>query len=158
MDPIPRRVKEAEQKISILYEIMRFVSSFLDVQLVLDAIVQLLCSEFKLDDCSIRLLDSEGKLRIRSQRGLSKECTEKLREKLAIDRYSENCFLTGFKSRTGAKDQRTDARVGRKDATVACSGTACHLQRDVATDSPRTQEFSYRRRGPCPKAPRENAR
>lgn len=62
---------------------MRFVSSFLDVQLVLDAIVQLLCSEFKLDDCSIRLLDSEGKLRIRSQRGLSKECTEKLREKLS---------------------------------------------------------------------------
>jgi GAF domain-containing protein len=74
---------------------MRFVSSFLDVQLVLDAIVQLLCSEFKLDDCSIRLLDPEGKLRIRSQRGLSKECTEKLREELASDRYSENCFLTG---------------------------------------------------------------
>jgi GAF domain-containing protein len=74
---------------------MRFVSSFLDVQLVLDAIVQLLCSEFKLDDCTIRLLDPEGKLRIRSQRGLSKECTEKLRKKLAIDRYSENCFLTG---------------------------------------------------------------
>jgi hypothetical protein len=37
---------------------MRLVSSLLDVHLVLDAIVHLLCKEFRLDDFSIRLLDS----------------------------------------------------------------------------------------------------
>lgn len=95
IDLIPRRLKEAEQKISILYEIMRFVSSLLDVQLVLDAIVHLLRKEFKLDACSIRLLDPDGKLRVRSQQGLSKACAEELAKEPAIDRYSEDSFLTG---------------------------------------------------------------
>lgn len=94
-NPIPRRLKEAEQKISILYEIMRFVSSLLDVELVLDAIVHLLRKEFKLDACSIRLLDADGKLRIKSQLGLSKTCAEGAAKEPAIDRYSEDCFLTG---------------------------------------------------------------
>ncbi|MBN1104513.1 MAG: methyltransferase domain-containing protein, partial [Deltaproteobacteria bacterium] len=69
VDGFSRRAKEAEQKITILYEITRFVSSLLDVQLVLDAIVNLLVEEFNLDACSIRLLDADGKLRIKSQKG-----------------------------------------------------------------------------------------
>lgn len=95
MNPISRRTREAEQKIRILYEITRYVSSLLDVQLVLDAIISLLVDEFNLDACSIRLLDSDGNLRIKSQRGLSREFVERATRKPTIDTYSGDCFLTG---------------------------------------------------------------
>lgn len=95
MDPISRQIKEAEQKVRILYEITRFVSSFLYAQHVLDAIVDLLVKEFNLDACSIRLLDSEGKLRIKSHKGLSNAFLEKATRKPTIDSYSGDCFLTG---------------------------------------------------------------
>ena len=65
----PDERKRLNRRSRILYEIARFVSSLLDVQLVLDAIVNLLVKEFKLDACSIRLLDTDGKLRIKSQKG-----------------------------------------------------------------------------------------
>jgi GAF domain-containing protein len=95
IDPISRRLKEAEQKVTILYEITRFVSSLLDLQLVLDAIVHLLWKEFKLDACSIRLLDADGKLRIKSQVGLSKAFIEQATREPTVDTYSGDCFLTG---------------------------------------------------------------
>jgi sigma-B regulation protein RsbU (phosphoserine phosphatase) len=95
MDQISRQTEEAEQKVRILHEITRFVSSFLYVQHVLDAIVDLLVKEFKLDACSIRLLDSEGNLRIKSHKGLSKAFLEKATRKPTIDSYSGDCFLTG---------------------------------------------------------------
>jgi GAF domain-containing protein len=95
MDPLSRRTREAEQKVRILYEIMRFVSSLLDVQLVLDAIVNLLVDEFKVDACSIRLLDTDGNLRIKSQKGLSNAFVKEATRKPTIDSYSGDCFLTG---------------------------------------------------------------
>jgi GAF domain-containing protein len=95
MKPVARQLKEAEQKIRILHQIARFVSSFLHVQQVLDAIMDLLASEFRLDACSIRLLDEEGNLRIRSQRGLSEAFVEQATRKPTIDSYSGECFLTG---------------------------------------------------------------
>jgi GAF domain-containing protein len=95
MDQISRQMEEAEQKARIFYEITRFVSSFLYVQHVLDAIVDLLVKEFNLDACSIRLLDGEGKLRIKSHKGLSKAFLEKATRKPTIDSYSGDCFLTG---------------------------------------------------------------
>jgi GAF domain-containing protein len=95
MEPISRRTREAEQKIRILHEITKYVSSFLDVQLVLDAIVNLLVDEFKLDACSIRLLDSDGNLKIKSQKGLSRAFVEQATRKPTIDSYSGDCFLTG---------------------------------------------------------------
>ena len=95
MDAISRQTREAEQKVRILYEITRFVSSFLYVQHVLDAIVDLLVKEFNLNACSIRLMDSEGKLRIKSHKGLSKAFLEKATRKPTIDSYSGDCFLTG---------------------------------------------------------------
>jgi transcriptional regulator with GAF, ATPase, and Fis domain len=94
-DPVSRRLIEAEQKITILCQISRYVSSLLDLQLVLDAMVNLLVHEFKLDACSIRLLDSDGNLRIKSQRGLSKAFVEQATRKPTIDSYSGDCFLTG---------------------------------------------------------------
>jgi len=95
MESVTRKLKEAEQKIRILHEIARFVSSFLHVQQVLDAVMDLLIREFRLDACSIRLLDEEGNLRIRSHRGLSKAFIEKATRKPTIDCYSGECFLTG---------------------------------------------------------------
>jgi len=71
------------------------VSSLLDLQPVLDAIVRLLVEEFKLDACSIRLLDPDGKLRIKSQKGLSKAFIEQTTREPTIDSYSGDCFLTG---------------------------------------------------------------
>jgi len=95
IDPISRCLREAEQKIRILHEIARVVSSLLDLQPVLDAIVHLLVEEFKLDACSIRLLDPDGKLRIKSHKGLSKAFIEQTTREPTIDSYSGDCFLTG---------------------------------------------------------------
>jgi len=94
-DELSSHLKEAEQKIRILYEITSFVSSLLHLQHVLDAIVDLLVKEFKLDVCSIRQLDSNGNLRIKSHRGLSDAFIEKSRRKPTVDSYSGDCFLTG---------------------------------------------------------------
>jgi GAF domain-containing protein len=95
MDPISRRTREAEQKIRILYEITRYVSSLLDVQLVLDAIINLLVDEFKLDACFILLLDADGNLTIKSRKGLIKALVEQPPRKPSIDSYAGDCFLSG---------------------------------------------------------------
>jgi GAF domain-containing protein len=90
-----RNLKEAEQKVRILYEITRIVSSLFHLQHVLNAILDLLVKEFKLDACSIRLLDSKGNLYIKSHRGLSKEFINQATRKPSVDTYSGDCFLTG---------------------------------------------------------------
>jgi len=95
MEPVARQLREAEQKIRILHQIARLVSSLLHVQHVLDAVMDLLAREFGLDACSIRLLDEEGNLRIKSHRGLSKAFIEQATRKPTIDSYSGECFLTG---------------------------------------------------------------
>ena len=92
---ILREKRESEQKLTILCEITRLVSSLLHLQDVLDAIVDLLTQEFKLDACSIRLLDDDGNMRIKSQKGLSKKFVETATRKPTIDSYSGECFLTG---------------------------------------------------------------
>jgi uncharacterized protein YigA (DUF484 family) len=92
---ISRQLRESEQKLEILLEITRTVSSHLHLQDVLDAIVDLLTREFGLDACSIRLLDRDGNLRIKSQRGLSEKFVETATRKPTVDSYSGECFLTG---------------------------------------------------------------
>ena len=92
---ISKQIRESEQKLEILLEITRTVSSLLHLQDVLDAIVDLLTREFWLDACSIRLLDRDGNLRIRSQRGLSEKFVETATRKPTVDSYSGECFLTG---------------------------------------------------------------
>ena len=94
-DRILREKRECEQKLTILYEITRLVSSLLHLQDVLDAIVDLLTREFKLDACSIRLLDDDGNMRIKSQKGLSKKFVKTATRKPTVDSYSGECFLTG---------------------------------------------------------------
>lgn len=89
------KVKMDEQKLNVLFEITRLVASLLHLQDVLDTIVDLLTKEFSLDACSIRLLDDDGNLTIRSQKGLSKKFVEAATRKPTIDSYSGECFLTG---------------------------------------------------------------
>ena len=92
---ILREKRESEQKLTMLCEITRLVSSLLHLQYVLDAIVDLLTQEFKLDACSIRLLDDDGNMRIKSQKGLSKKFVGTAARKPTVDSYSGECFLTG---------------------------------------------------------------
>ena len=95
MGGISRHLRESEQKLRVLFEISRLVSSLLHLQNVLDAIVDLLTREFRLDACSIRLLDEDGYLRIKSHIGLSKAFVDTAQRKPTIDSYSGECFLTG---------------------------------------------------------------
>jgi sigma-B regulation protein RsbU (phosphoserine phosphatase) len=92
---ISRQLKESEQKLRVLFEIGKIVSSLLHLQQVLDAIVDLLTREYRLDACSIRLLDEGGNLRIMSHKGLSKAFVETATRKPTIDSYSGEVFLTG---------------------------------------------------------------
>jgi sigma-B regulation protein RsbU (phosphoserine phosphatase) len=94
-DRILREKRESEQKLTMLYEITRLVSSLLHLQYVLDAIVDLLTREFKLDACSIRLLDDDGNMRIKSHKGLSEKFVKTATRKPTVDSYSGECFLTG---------------------------------------------------------------
>jgi len=94
-DRILREKRESEQKLTILCEITRLVSSLLHLQYVLDAIVDLLTREFKLDACSIRLLDDDGNMRIKSHKGLSEKFVKTATRKPTVDSYSGECFLTG---------------------------------------------------------------
>jgi sigma-B regulation protein RsbU (phosphoserine phosphatase) len=93
--PISRQLQESEQKLRVLFEIAKILSSLLHLQHVLDAIVDLLTREYGLDACSIRLLDESGNLRIMSHRGLSKVFVETATRKPTIDSYSGEVFLTG---------------------------------------------------------------
>jgi uncharacterized protein YigA (DUF484 family) len=92
---ISRQLQESEQKLRVLLEIAKIVSSLLHLQHVLDAIVDLLTREYRLDACSIRLLDEGGNLRIMSHKGLSKAFVETATRKPTIDSYSGEVFLTG---------------------------------------------------------------
>jgi GAF domain-containing protein len=94
-EELPCLLKEAEQKIRILLEISRVVSSFLHMQHILDAIVDLLVKEFKLDACSIRRLDNNGNLRIMSHKGFTVAFVEQSNENTTEDCYLRDCFLTG---------------------------------------------------------------
>ncbi len=90
-----RQLRESKQQLNILFEIAKLVSSLLHVQEVLDAIVDLLTREFQLDACSIRLLDEDGNLRIKSYKGLSKAFVQTATRKPTVDSYSGEVFLTG---------------------------------------------------------------
>jgi hypothetical protein len=62
MPMVSRQTKETEQKIRILYEITRYVSSLLDLRLVLDAIVDLLWMPVP-SACWTRTASSESRAR-----------------------------------------------------------------------------------------------
>jgi GAF domain-containing protein len=94
-DDLSGRLKEAEQKVRLLYEITRIVSSYLDLQHVLDAIVDLLVNEFGLDLCSIIRVHKDGSVSIESFKGLGELLRGKYVGKFSKESYIGKCLSTG---------------------------------------------------------------
>ncbi|MBW1645865.1 MAG: GAF domain-containing protein [Deltaproteobacteria bacterium] len=90
-EELQQRVKE----LSVLYEATRTIASSLNLNQVMEAILDLLVEKFHVDNCSIRLLDDDGMLRIKCQRGLSPEFVKVAERPPTMECYSGECFLTG---------------------------------------------------------------
>ena len=90
-DELQQRIRE----LSVLYEASRMVASSLNLEQVLGAILDLLVTKFNVDNCSVRLLESDGMLRIKAQRGLKPEFIQTTERRPSMDCYSGECFLTG---------------------------------------------------------------
>jgi signal transduction histidine kinase/Na+/proline symporter/DNA-binding response OmpR family regulator len=90
-EELQHRVKE----LSVLYDASRLVASSMDIDQVMGNILDLLVDKFKVDNCSIRLLDADGMLRIKHQRGLRPEFVKTAERRPTMECYSGECFLTG---------------------------------------------------------------
>ena len=88
------KLKRSVKELTVLFEASRQISSSLSLSEILDAIMDLLMDKFQTDTWSIRLLDDDGYLRIKSQRGLSDEFVKSADRKPTMDSYSGECFLT----------------------------------------------------------------
>jgi Na+/proline symporter len=90
-EELRQRVKE----LSVLYDASRLIASSLNLDEVMEGILDLLVDRFKVDNCSIRLLDDDGMLRIKYQRGLRPEFVKTAERRPTMECYSGECFLTG---------------------------------------------------------------
>lgn len=90
-EELQHRVKE----LSVLYDASRLIASTLDIDQVMENILDLLVDKFGVDNCSIRLLDDDGILRIKHHRGLRPEFVKTAERKPTMECYSGECFLTG---------------------------------------------------------------
>ncbi len=90
-EELQHRIKE----LSILYDASRLIASSLDIDQVMEGILDLLEGKFELDNCSIRLLDEDGMLRIKCQLGLMPEFVKTAERRPTMECYSGECFLTG---------------------------------------------------------------
>jgi signal transduction histidine kinase/Na+/proline symporter len=88
-EDLQRRVRE----LSLLNEATRRMASTLDPQAMMDGVVELLSREFEFDVLTVRLLDADGRLRIRSQAGLLPEAGATLGEPPSRDTYFGECLL-----------------------------------------------------------------
>lgn len=88
-----RALKRSVKELSVLFEASKKISSSLSLSEIMEAVVDLLMREFKTDTWSIRLLDDDGYLRIKSHRGLSAEFVKASARKPSMDSYSGECFL-----------------------------------------------------------------
>ena len=88
-----RALKRSVKELSVLFEASKKISSSLSLSEIMEAVVDLLMREFKTDTWSIRLLDDDGYLRIKSHRGLSAEFVKAAARKPSMDSYSGECFL-----------------------------------------------------------------
>jgi len=92
---LQKKERENRQKLHILLEISRLVSSLLHLPEVLDGIIELLVREYRFYACSIRLLDSNGNLRIMSQKGLSDSFIKRAAKHPKPGSCLMECFQTG---------------------------------------------------------------
>ncbi len=89
-----KKLKRSVKELTVLFEASKKISSSLSISEILDSILDLLMQKFQTDTWSIRLLDDDGYLRIKSQRGLSPEFLQAADRKPTMDSYSGECFLT----------------------------------------------------------------
>jgi len=90
-EELRQRLKE----LSVLYEASRMVASSIDLQQVMDDILDLLVNKFNVDNCSVRLLENDGMMRIKAQRGLKPEFVQFAERQPSMECYSGECFLSG---------------------------------------------------------------
>jgi len=88
-----KELKRSIKELSFLFDVSRKISSTLNLSEILDAVLDLLMEKFKADTWSIRILDDDGYLRIKSQRRLSPEFVRFAERKPTMDSYSGECFL-----------------------------------------------------------------
>lgn len=88
-----KKLKRSIKELSFLFEASKKVTSTLSLSEVLDSVLDLLMERFKAYNWSIRILDDDGYLRIKSQRGLSPEFVRFAERKPTMDSYSGECFL-----------------------------------------------------------------
>lgn len=89
-----KKLKRSLKELRVLFEASRQISSSLSLSETLDAILDLLIREFRPDSCSIRLLDDDGVLRIKNQRGLSSAFVTFASRKPTTDCHSGECYLS----------------------------------------------------------------
>jgi len=90
-EDLQRRVRE----LSLINEATRRVASTLEPQAMMDGIVELLAREFEFDVLTIRLRDPDGRLRIKSHRGLPPGTDLSAGDPASRDTYFGECFLEG---------------------------------------------------------------
>ena len=88
-----KELKRRIKALSFLFEASRKINSTLSVSEILDFILDLLMDKFKAYAWSVRILDDDGYLRIKSQRRLSPEFVKFAERKPTMDSYSGECFL-----------------------------------------------------------------
>ncbi len=88
-EDLQRRVRE----LSLLYDATRRIASTLDPQRMMAGVVELLGREFGFDVIAVRLLDPDGRLRIKSHVGLPPEADLSGGDPVSRDSYFGECFL-----------------------------------------------------------------
>ena len=91
---LEKKYRESRQKLRILFEITRLVSSHLHLPMVLDGIINLLTKEYKFDLCAILLLDSNEHIKIKSCVGLNDNFIKRIEGTPILDTYTKACFET----------------------------------------------------------------
>lgn len=90
-EELQRRVRE----LSLLFEATRRIAATLDPQRMMDGVVELLHREFSFDLLTVRLLEPDGRLRIRSQVGLPAGTDLSAGDSVSRETYFGECFLDG---------------------------------------------------------------
>lgn len=88
-----RDLQKSVKELTVLFEASKRAASVSSVQEILDGIIEVLMKEFRTEIWSIRLLDDDGYLRIKSQKGLSPEFVQRSERKPTPESYSGECFL-----------------------------------------------------------------
>ncbi len=91
---LEKRYKESRQKLRILFEISRLVSSYLHLEKVLDEVIKLLTKEYKFDVCAILLLKINSDIKVESCVGLEANFAKHITGSLILDPYTKRCIAT----------------------------------------------------------------